>query len=93
MFTNTLIALIAALGLASAAPTATTGTGSSKTVTLTGVTHSVVAGRAGLHFDPENVVAEVGDVVEWHFLPKNRKCSSAPLFQPGPLDPERNFIS
>jgi plastocyanin len=34
-------------------------------------THSVVVGRAGLHFDPENVVAEIGDVVEFHYLAAN----------------------
>lgn len=36
----------------------------------TGVTHRVVAAtRVGqLIFDPDNVVAEVGDVVEWQFL-------------------------
>jgi plastocyanin len=75
MFTNTIVVLASALAMVSAAPTSTTPEKVSRTVTLTGTTHSVVVGRAGLHFDPENVVAEVGDVVEWHYLPKNRKHS------------------
>lgn len=73
MFSNTIVAFTAVLAVVSAAPTGTTPEKVSRTVTLTGVTHSVVAGLGGLHFDPENVVAQVGDVVEWHYLPKNRK--------------------
>jgi plastocyanin len=41
----------------------------------TGVIHRIFAGsttaNAGLHFEPENVVAEIGDLIEFHFLPKN----------------------
>lgn len=73
MFSKTLVILAAALSIASAAPTGTTNSGPSTTVSRTGTTHSVVAGRAGLHFDPENVVAEIGDVVEFHYTPKNRE--------------------
>ncbi|KAL4877971.1 hypothetical protein BJY04DRAFT_221545 [Aspergillus karnatakaensis] len=41
-------------------------------VPLTGVTHSITASLGGaLRFDPDNVVAEIGDVIEWHFLPAN----------------------
>lgn len=79
MFTKSIVVLSAALALVSAAPTSTTPEKVSRTVTLTGTTHSVVVGRGGLHFDPENVVAEVGDVVEWHYLPKNREY---PAFAP-----------
>lgn len=56
--------LLAAAAGVSAAPTATTGNQPSGTVALTGVTHSVVAGLGGLRFDPANVVAEAGDVVQ-----------------------------
>ncbi|KAK6346570.1 hypothetical protein TWF696_006692 [Orbilia brochopaga] len=36
-----------------------------------GATHSIVVGRGGLRFDPDNVQAEIGDVIEWHFTPRN----------------------
>ena len=43
-------------------------------VRYTGVIHRVFAGSTtannGLHFEPENVVAEPGDLMEFHFLPK-----------------------
>ena len=58
--------LMAAIAIgASAAPTLTTRQEATTTVELTGVTHSVVAGLAGqLVFDPDNVVAQVGDIVD-----------------------------
>uniref|UniRef100_L2FX86 Extracellular serine-rich protein n=1 Tax=Colletotrichum fructicola (strain Nara gc5) TaxID=1213859 RepID=L2FX86_COLFN len=55
--------LLASAAAVSAAPTTTTGsTKATRTTHLTGVTHSVVAGLGGLRFDPDNVVAEIGDV-------------------------------
>lgn len=54
-----------------AAPTATTPDKVSRTTSLTGVTHSVIAGFNGLNFEPNNVVAEVGDIIQWEFLPAN----------------------
>lgn len=80
MFTTKSLAallLAAAAASVSAAPTGTTTSTPSRTVTLTGITHSVVAGLGGLHFDPDNVVAQTGDVVEWHFLPKNHSVAQA----------------
>ncbi|CAM1503567.1 Fc.00g011580.m01.CDS01 [Cosmosporella sp. VM-42] len=77
--------LSAALLLAastSAAPTNTIRSTPDATVPLTGVTHSVVAGLGGLRFDPDNVVAEVGDVVEWHFLPKNHSVAQSSFAEP-----------
>lgn len=46
----------------------------------TGVTHRVVAAtRVGqLIFDPDNVVAEVGDIVEWQFLAATGGASLLP---------------
>ncbi|KAL1844530.1 hypothetical protein VTK73DRAFT_2350 [Phialemonium thermophilum] len=82
MYAKTAAVLALALGLASAAPTATPASDPSKTVPLTGVTHSVVAGLGGLHFDPDNVVAEIGDVVEWHFLPKNHSVVQSSFDKP-----------
>jgi plastocyanin len=85
-FTKTLttaaIVAAAVIGV-SAAPTPTTNENASSTVTLTGVTHSVVAGLAGqLIFDPDNVVADPGDIVEWHFLPKNHSVAQSSFGAP-----------
>jgi plastocyanin len=84
MFTaKTITAIIlAASAVVSAAPTGTTGDYPSKTVTLTGVTHTVKAGLGGLRFDPDNVVAEIGDVVEWHYLPKNHTVTESSFGKP-----------
>jgi plastocyanin len=71
MFTKTLIVLAAAAGLASAAPTATNDYQPSKTWEQPRITHTIVAGRGGLKFEPDNVFANVGEVIEWHFLPAN----------------------
>lgn len=49
----------------------------------TGVTHRVVAGRAGqLIFDPENVVANPGDIVEWQFLARNHSVAQSSFGSP-----------
>ncbi|EON97065.1 putative extracellular serine-rich protein [Phaeoacremonium minimum UCRPA7] len=83
MFTvKTLTAIVLAAASVSAAPTATTRSYPDQTVTLTGTTHSVVAGLGGLRFDPDNVVAEVGDIVEWHFLPKNHSVAQSSFAAP-----------
>jgi plastocyanin len=70
---KTILSAAALASAALAAPTSTTG-GSHPTRTnthLTGVTHTVVAGLGGLNFEPANVVAQVGDVIQWEFLPAN----------------------
>ncbi|KAF6817792.1 extracellular serine-rich protein [Colletotrichum sojae] len=88
--------LLASTAVVSAAPTATNGTKNpTKTGThLTGVTHSVVAGLGGLRFDPDNVVAEVGDVVEWHFLPRNHSIVQSNFADPcEPLADGTGFFS
>lgn len=79
---KTLSAALLLAATASAAPTKTTRDSPDNTVTLTGVTHSVVAGLGGLRFDPDNVVAEVGDVMEWHFLPMNHSVAQADFDTP-----------
>jgi plastocyanin len=80
----TTAAIVATIAIgASAAPTVTTRQEATTTVELTGVTHSVVAGLAGqLVFDPDNVVAEVGDIVEWHFLPMNHSVAQSSFGKP-----------
>ncbi|KAF3765717.1 hypothetical protein M406DRAFT_289940 [Cryphonectria parasitica EP155] len=83
MYTQTFISTIVAAAVARAAPTSTGHDLPSRTVPLTGVTHSVVAGLGGqLIFDPDNVVAEVGDIVEWHFLPKNHSVAQSSFAKP-----------
>ncbi|KAF7563290.1 hypothetical protein G7046_g822 [Stylonectria norvegica] len=78
----------------SAAPTPTEPEEACSTVEFTGVTHSVVAGLAGLRFDPDNVVAEIGDIVEWHFLPKNHSVAQSSFGEPcKPLADGTGFFS
>lgn len=66
-FTTLTFAATTLLGLTAAPP--------STAIRSTGVIHRVFAGSTtannGLHFEPENVVAEPGDLMEFHFLPKN----------------------
>lgn len=83
MYARNLIAMLAAAAVVSAAPTSTGDNVPSQTNPRSVITHSVVAGRGGaLLFDPENVVAEIGDVVEWHFLPKNHSVAQSSFGQP-----------
>ncbi|ORY69613.1 uncharacterized protein BCR38DRAFT_334393 [Pseudomassariella vexata] len=94
--TKTFTTLLFAAGVISAAPTSTSTSHPSRTVSLTGVTHSVVAGLAGLRFDPENVVASAGDIIEWHFLPKNHSIAQSSFAEPcQPLanSPSTSFFS
>ncbi|EFX05912.1 extracellular serine-rich protein [Grosmannia clavigera kw1407] len=95
MFTKAVATLAAVAGLAAALPTATVPELASRTVTLTGVTHSVVAGLGGaLVFDPDNVVAEIGDIVEWHYLPKNHSVAQSSFGEPcEPLNTGYGFFS
>jgi plastocyanin len=82
MFAKTFfVAFLAAA--ATAAPTSTTGTKTpSRTVPLTGVTHTVAAGRGALSFEPNNIFAQIGDVVEWHFAPRNHSVAQSSFGQP-----------
>lgn len=92
--TTFLLAAAAAAAGVSAAPTATTGNKPSGTVALTGVTHSVVAGLGGLRFDPANVVAEAGDVVQFAFLPANHSVAQSSFGAPcAPLAGDAGFFS
>ncbi len=45
-------------------------------------THRVIAGFNGLHFEPENIVAEVGDLVEVHFNPMNHSFVQSSFAKP-----------
>ncbi|KAG9192431.1 hypothetical protein G6011_11165 [Alternaria panax] len=65
-FTSTIVVAATLISLTTAIP--------AQLIRSTGVTHRVFAGSTtannGLHFEPENVVAEPGDLMEFHFLPK-----------------------
>ncbi|PNP42257.1 hypothetical protein TGAMA5MH_05939 [Trichoderma gamsii] len=85
MFASKAFALFAAvIASVSAAPagTPTTGNDLVSRTGWTGVTHSVVVGRGGLHFDPENVVAEIGDTIEWHFQAANHSIAQSDFAHP-----------
>ncbi|EPS41115.1 hypothetical protein H072_4982 [Dactylellina haptotyla CBS 200.50] len=57
-----------------------------------GATHSVVVGRGGLRFDPENVVAEIGDIVEFHFTARNHSVAQSNFANPcNPIGPDAFF--
>ncbi|KAF2634587.1 hypothetical protein P280DRAFT_474538 [Massarina eburnea CBS 473.64] len=76
-YTSIAFAITAFLGFTNAAP---------HTVPSTGVVHRIFAGstteNAGLHFEPENVVAEIGDLIEFHFLPKNHTVVQSSFDKP-----------
>jgi plastocyanin len=52
----------------------------------TGVVHRIFAGstveNGGLHFEPQNVVAEPGDYIEFHYLPKNHSVVQSSFDKP-----------
>ncbi|USP73416.1 uncharacterized protein yc1106_00690 [Curvularia clavata] len=68
------------------------------TVTPTGVIHRITAGSTvannGLHFEPENVVAQPGDIIEFHFLPKAHSVVQSSFAEPcAPLSTPDAFFS
>jgi plastocyanin len=94
MSIKTISALLMAASAALAAPTPTTGGCASSTVELTGVTHTVTAGLGGLRFEPNNIFSQVGDVVEFHFLPANHSVVQSSFDDPcQPLAATPGFFS
>lgn len=55
-------------------------------VPLTGVVHRVTAGsttvKGGLHFEPENISAQMGDMITFEFLPKNHSIVQSSFDKP-----------
>ena len=90
MWTLDIYSLVLGFG-ASAAPMCTTALEPSKTLALTGVTHFVTAG-SNLRFDPENIVAETGDIVEWHFLARNHSVAQSSFDRPCVPAEENSFL-
>lgn len=80
--TSIIAASTALIGLTTAAPSQ---------IRSTGVVHRITVGSTvennGLHFEPQNVVAEPGDYIEWHFNPKNHTVVQSSFDKPcEPLD-------
>ena len=73
--TTILLTLLSTLSITTAAPTGTQ-------TTPPRTTHTVVAGRPGLRFDPENIFAEPGSIVEFHFLPANHSVVESSFASP-----------
>ncbi|KAK6537264.1 hypothetical protein TWF694_011456 [Orbilia ellipsospora] len=86
-------ALAAICSTVSAAPTKTSKAIRDYTgVAPAGATHSVVVGRGGLLFDPQNVVAEIGDIVEFHFTSRNHSVAQSNFANPcQPIGPDAFF--
>jgi len=84
MVSFTTIALLGAATFAAALPTATTGQDASPAIVARqgGATHRVLAGFNGLHFEPENIVAEIGDLIEVHFNPMNHSFAQSSFSKP-----------
>jgi plastocyanin len=96
-FFTTFSAVAVLVGIASAVPLTPSKTACelpSPVVSLTGVTHSVTAGFNGLHFEPSNVVAEIGDIVQFEFLPMNHSVAQSSFAEPCvPLADETGFFA
>ena len=76
-FTSIIATSAALVGLTYAAPS---------NIPFTGVIHRIYAGSTtannGLHYEPENVVANIGDLIEFHFLPKNHTIVQSSFDKP-----------
>jgi plastocyanin len=74
VFTSLAFAATTLLGLTTAIPT--------QHIRSTGVTHRVTAGFNGLNFEPDNISAAIGDIIEFHFLPKNHSVVQSSFSNP-----------
>ena len=89
---KTIAVLLACGGLAAAVPFPTCETsGGTPTATFIAttlpvhsavVTHRVAVGLGGLHFEPNNIVALPGDVVEFKFLARNHSVAQSSFDEP-----------
>ncbi|KAK3998176.1 hypothetical protein QBC44DRAFT_732 [Cladorrhinum sp. PSN332] len=96
MLTTTFTTLLLTFGaFTSAAPTATSSDSKlpSRSHHAPRVTHTVVAGRSGLQFQPDNVVAEPGSIVEFHFLPANHSVVESSFAKPCQPKDHSSFFS
>lgn len=60
----------------------TAGSGPTPTSSMPATTHTISVGGAGFKFTPENLTAEVGDVVEFRFYPTGHSVVRAELGYP-----------
>jgi hypothetical protein len=85
MVSLTALVIIGAAAIASARPIGTTPDLIANGVISASpnpTTHRVIAGFNGLHFEPENVVAEIGDLVEVHFNPFQHSFAQSSFSSP-----------
>ncbi len=81
MLTNPILLLSTLAAFSTALPT-TTNTNLPSRTTPYRETHTIIAGRPGLRFDPEVIVAPVGSILEFHFLPANHSVVQSSFGQP-----------
>jgi plastocyanin len=95
MYTSTiLIGVIAFTGVFAAPATTTLERRIVSRTTPSVVTHTVAVGRGGLKFEPDNVVAEIGEIIEFHYLPKNHSVAQSSFDKPCvPLDNGASIFS
>ena len=90
MHNQLLLLLAAVLPLTSATPspqpTTTQAPSITKIASCARTTHTVVAGSPGLRFDPDNITAAPGSIIEFHFLPLNHSIIQASFA--GPCQPK-----
>jgi plastocyanin len=77
-FTSLAFAVTTLIGLTTAIP--------AQHIRSTGVIHRITAGSTtankGLHFEPENVSANIGDIIQFHFMPKNHSVVQSSFDKP-----------
>ncbi|KAL2265052.1 hypothetical protein VTJ83DRAFT_7562 [Remersonia thermophila] len=96
MLAQTFLAFLAtAFTLTLAAPTATDPSSNlpTKTHARWRITHSVVAGRGGLRFDPDTIFAEKGSIIEFHFTPLNHSVAESSFSSPCVPKDANSFFS
>ncbi|KAK4168248.1 hypothetical protein QBC43DRAFT_366723 [Cladorrhinum sp. PSN259] len=95
--TITTALLLSLAALSSAAPTSTSSDDASKLPSRSQhaprTTHTVVAGRGGLKFEPDNIVATPGSIVEFHFLPANHSVVESSFAKPCQPKDHSSFYS
>ncbi|KAK3898118.1 hypothetical protein C8A05DRAFT_38310 [Staphylotrichum tortipilum] len=81
LFTNPILLLSTLATFSTALPTTTDPNLPSRT-TPSRETHTIIAGRPGLRFDPEVIVAPIGSILEFHFLPANHSVVQSSFSKP-----------
>jgi plastocyanin len=88
MLLNTGALLVASfLATALAASFSTTASSAPSSTSSTAIaTHTIIVGEDGLHYTPDEVFANVGDIIEYRFFPQNHSVARS-SFGPQPCIP------